>query len=476
MKETFDNNAKDVKYIIEERINKTIVGRNNEIECFKKQFDRVLEGGMGLSVVSGKPGIGKTFFVEYAAGLFISGNATYVYGKFRQYDKNSLVAIAEVIEQTVRHILTLPTQSLKHIKHDVIQKLGTDSAIIISICPYAEILLGAHKAIHTDSLEQLKYKVRKAVHRFLEIASTALFPLIVFIDDLQWADTLSLNVIEALCKDYEFFNLQLVLAYRDNDNGKARLNPAKLPQSGSIFIELAGLAYEDIEQYVQLVFERNIEHQDYLIRILYGLTLGHPFNINRILRLLLRESVLSYSYTNKKWLVQFDEMENLNLPADMEQLVREQIEGLKDEDKKLLELLKSVGIKCIVYGFNQDKEDGSLRFKKFNEDEFYTDLASCRSIITNGGFTLITEALYLKKPILSVPVKKQFEQILNAIYIERMGYGEFHEEITEDVLMNFLENLDQYRGKLEESDTSEGNQEILEELERTIEKYALDFD
>ena len=57
-----------------------------------------------------------------------------------------------------------------------------------------------------------------------------------------------------------------------------------------------------------------------------------------------------------------------------------------------------------------------------------------------------------------------------------MGYGEFHEEITEDVLMNFLEHLDQYRGKLEESDTSEGNQEILEELERTIEKYALDFD
>ena len=348
IKETFDSNAKDVKYIIEERINKTIVGRNNEIECFKKQFDRVLEGGMGLSVVSGKPGIGKTFFVEYAAGLFISGNATYVYGKCRQYDKNPLGAIAEVIEQTVRHILTLPTQSLKHIKNDCIQKLGTDSAIILSICPYAGILLGAHKAVHTDSLEQLKYKVRKAVHRFLEIASTALFPLIVFIDDLQWADTLSLNVIEALCKDYDFFNLQLVLAYRDNEHGKARLNPGKLPQSGSIFIELAGLAYEDIAQYVQLIFERNIEHQDYLIRILYGLTLGNPFNINRILRLFLRENVLSYSDPNKKWLVQFDEMENLNLPADMEQLVREQIEGLQDEDKKLLELIACYGGKIKI--------------------------------------------------------------------------------------------------------------------------------
>lgn len=51
------------------------------------------------------------------------------------------------------------------------------------------------------------------------------------------------------------------------------------------------------------------------------------------------------------------------------------------------------------------KNDGNLQFKNFNEDEFYRDLASCRAVITNGGFSLMTEALYLQKPILSVPVK-----------------------------------------------------------------------
>ncbi|MEN6574016.1 MJ1255/VC2487 family glycosyltransferase [Methanobacterium aggregans] len=170
-------------------------------------------------------------------------------------------------------------------------------------------------------------------------------------------------------------------------------------------------------------------------------------------------------------------------------ILREEILNLKPEigehilvyqtstsNLKLLELLKRVGVTCIVYGFNEDKKDGNLQFKKFNEDEFYTDLASCRAILTNGGFTLITEALYLKKPVLSVPVKKQFEQILNALYIERLGYGEFHEELDREILMNFLENLDKYRKELEESYKPAGNQEILEELERTIEKYALDFD
>lgn len=343
IKKTSENNTKNAKYIIEERISKTIVGRSSEIECFKKQFDRVLEGGMGLSVVFGKPGTGKTFFIEHATAQFISSHATYVHGKFRQYDKNSLIALSEVIEQIVRHILTLPTESLKNIKKDLRQELSNDSAIILSICPYAEMLLGEYKAVNTDSLEQLKYRVRKAVRRFLEIVSTTLYPLIVFIDDLQWADPLSANIIKALSKEDGFLNLQLVLAYRDTDDGKANLDLMKLPEDDRVSIKLEDLDYEDIDKYIHLIFEQNIEHRDYLIRILYGLTLGNPFNMNRILRLLLQEDILTYSQASKKWIVQLDRMEDLNLPNDIEQLLMKQIDGLKGEDRNLLELIACYG-------------------------------------------------------------------------------------------------------------------------------------
>lgn len=63
-----------------------MVGREAEAEMFKRQFDRVLEGGMGLTIISGKPGIGKSFFIENAAGS-LGGGTTYIHGKFRQYDK-----------------------------------------------------------------------------------------------------------------------------------------------------------------------------------------------------------------------------------------------------------------------------------------------------------------------------------------------------------------------------------------------------
>jgi predicted ATPase/DNA-binding CsgD family transcriptional regulator len=342
---------------VEDRIGRTMVGRAAETELFQKQFDRVLEGGTGLVVISGRPGAGKTFFVEHAAGLLSGGGAAYAHGKFRQYDDRPLSAFSEIIEQAVRHILTLPTESLTHIRNDLNQRLGADAAVLLSVCPYAGILLGAHKALHTDNLEQLKYRVRNAVGRFLEIASTALFPLILFLDDLQWADPLSIQIIEVMCQDCGFLNLMLVLAWRDRDEeqeqnrnqdrppaaGKSYLNPAKLPKDADIFIRLGGLSDGDIEQYVREIFGQEIERKEYLVRILYGLTLGNPFNISRIIRILLQENAVVWSAAARTWQLKLDRVEKLNLPTDIEQLLKKQIDGLEAEDRELLRLIACCG-------------------------------------------------------------------------------------------------------------------------------------
>ncbi|MDI3550712.1 MAG: hypothetical protein PWQ15_1815 [Methanobacterium sp.] len=143
-----------------------------------------------------------------------------------------------------------------------------------------------------------------------------------------------------------------------------------------------------------------------------------------------------------------------------------------DSNWKLLEILKKFDDEFIVYGFHQEGRDENLRFKKFNEDEFFQDLAQARAVITNGGFTLISEALYLGKPVLSVPVKKQFEQILNAIYLERLGYGEFHQDLEEEDIANFLSNLEKYRKNIDLTFKHDNNQSILEELDLLLDKYA----
>lgn len=117
-------------------------------------------------------------------------------------------------------------------------------------------------------------------------------------------------------------------------------------------------------------------------------------------------------------------------------------------NQRLLTLLQQIPEKFIIYGYNQDKKRGNLLFKKFSTQGFLEDLAACKAVITNGGFTLITEALHLRKPILSEPIQGQFEQIVNAYYLEKLGYG-LHRDVVEkkDVLL-FLQNLSIYRKHL----------------------------
>jgi uncharacterized protein (TIGR00661 family) len=119
-------------------------------------------------------------------------------------------------------------------------------------------------------------------------------------------------------------------------------------------------------------------------------------------------------------------------------------------NRKLIEDLQKIKQKFIVHGFNKNKNLGNVILKATNEKEFLKDLSSCRAVITNGGFTLISEALYLKKPILSIPIKKQFEQILNALYLEKLGYGMFAEETSREIIKKFINNIPKFKNKLKD--------------------------
>ena len=140
-------------------------------------------------------------------------------------------------------------------------------------------------------------------------------------------------------------------------------------------------------------------------------------------------------------------------------------------NSNLFQILTEINEKFIVYGFDMEKVEKNLTYRKFNEDQFFSDLGSCKAVLANGGFTLISESIYLKKPVLSIPVKGQFEQILNAIYLERLGYGEFHEELNVDILENFLSKLDVYYDSLK-SYSQDGNKSLLKELDHLIQIYS----
>jgi uncharacterized protein (TIGR00661 family) len=113
-------------------------------------------------------------------------------------------------------------------------------------------------------------------------------------------------------------------------------------------------------------------------------------------------------------------------------------------NKKLITELKKIKETFVVYGFDKNQNLGNVIIKDFNEKGFIEDLKDCKAVIANGGFTLIGEALYLKKPILSIPVKNHFEQIFNALNIEKYNYGMFTKKTDKTLIEKFIKNLSKY--------------------------------
>jgi uncharacterized protein (TIGR00661 family) len=133
----------------------------------------------------------------------------------------------------------------------------------------------------------------------------------------------------------------------------------------------------------------------------------------------------------------------------------------------LAKLLSSVRARFIAYGFGREGQEGNIVYKKPSLDGFFDDLIAAQAIVANSGFSLVTEALHLGKPYLAVPVSHQFEQIFNAYWLDKMGYGAYWEELNKERIESFLYNLPHYREKLA-GYPRQGNRELLQKLDALI--------
>jgi uncharacterized protein (TIGR00661 family) len=136
-------------------------------------------------------------------------------------------------------------------------------------------------------------------------------------------------------------------------------------------------------------------------------------------------------------------------------------------NNRLIRTLKSINAKFVVYGFEKNEIDGNVIFRKTNSNQFFKDFKDCRACIANGGFTFISEAVSLHKPVLSLPINGTFEQTLNALEIKRLGYGDMCGTVNRKVLLNFIKNNDKYHNNLK-SHKKEDNTRIIRKIEELI--------
>jgi uncharacterized protein (TIGR00661 family) len=140
-------------------------------------------------------------------------------------------------------------------------------------------------------------------------------------------------------------------------------------------------------------------------------------------------------------------------------------------NRSLPEVLKRLGVPTRIYGMRRDlTEDlveGNLSYRPFSEPRFVEDLRTARAVVAGGGFTLMSEAVYLHKPLLAVPVQGQFEQVLNALYLQQLRYGKYAPRLTERALVDFLGSLRECDEALS-SYTQDGNKSTFDTLREQL--------
>jgi uncharacterized protein (TIGR00661 family) len=141
-------------------------------------------------------------------------------------------------------------------------------------------------------------------------------------------------------------------------------------------------------------------------------------------------------------------------------------------DTKLVDELNRIrSAKFVVYGLRKNARQGNCTLKEFSEGGFVEDLASARAVVTNGGLSLLGEAVYLSKPVFSVPVRNQYEQLLNARYLEELGFGLGAEKIEADLLRVFLDEAPKYAARVARYEQN-GNRELYEAVDGLLDRFA----
>lgn len=133
----------------------------------------------------------------------------------------------------------------------------------------------------------------------------------------------------------------------------------------------------------------------------------------------------------------------------------------------LSELQKVTGERFVVYGLRRSAEEGNCTLKDFSEDGFVDDLASAKAVISNGGLSLLGESVFLGKPVFAVPVENQFEQVMNARYIEELGYGLSAPRVDGDLVRLFLREREKFQANVSKFE-QDGNKLLYETLDGVL--------
>ena len=368
-----------------------LYGRETEIATLLAAFDRVVTlGAPELVLVSGYSGVGKSSVVSELHKVLAPRRGLFAAGKFDQYKRDIPYAtLAQAFQMLIRQILVKSETEVEPWRRALTEALGAHGQLIVNLVPELEFIIGKQPAIPELPPRELQSRFQLAFRRFLGVFASRDHPLALFLDDLQWLDAATLELIEHLITHAEVRSLLLVGAYRDNEVDAAHpllrmLGAIKKADARVSEIVLAPLGRNDVGRLAASALHCDPERAQPLTQLIYEKTGGNPFFAIQFLTELAEERLLAFEPAAQAWRWEVDRIHAKGYTDNVVDLMVEKLKRLSPGAQEAMKQLACLGhvaeiatltlvhqeteesmratLREAVYAGLIDQEDGAYRF------------------------------------------------------------------------------------------------------------------
>ena len=285
-----------------------LYGREREIDALLAAFDRVVaQGTSELVLVSGYSGVGKSSVVNELHKVLVPPHGLFASGKFDQYKRDIPYAtLAQAFQTLIRQILVKSDAEVGHWRHVLQEVLVANGQLIINLIPEVEFIIGKQPSVPNLPPQDARNRFQLVFRRFLGAFARQEHPLALFLDDLQWLDAASLELMENLITDPNVQYLMLVGAYRDNEVSASHpllrtLEAIRKAATPVQEIVLAPLGNYDVGRLVADALHCEWDSAQPLAELVHEKTGGNPFFAIQFFTALAEEGLLAFDAIARAW-------------------------------------------------------------------------------------------------------------------------------------------------------------------------------
>ena len=341
----FELGQRDVsdRFLIPEKL----YGREAETQALLAAFDRVATGSSELVLVAGFSGIGKTAIVNEVHKPITRQNGYFIKGKFDQFNRNiPLSAFVQALRDLMGKLLCESDRQLAQWKAQILEAVGENGQVLIDVIPELGQIIGTQTIAPELSGSAVQNRFNVLLQKFIGVFTTADHPLVIFLDDLQWADLASLQLIKLLMNDNGY--LLMLGAYRDNEVSAAHpfiLTVEEIKKSGAIVhtITLESLTFDDTNRLVADTLNCPLELAQPLAKLIDRKTQGNPFFTTQFFKSLHEDGQIHLDQERRYWTCDIAQVNVMALTDDVVEFMAVQLQKLPLATQQVLKLAACVG-------------------------------------------------------------------------------------------------------------------------------------